>query len=270
MNLIIKGFIIGLGKIIPGVSGSMLAISLGIYNDIIKNIANIKKNFTQKSKYLMKIGIGIMLAIVLTSKIIVKCLNKHYLATMLLFIGMIIGGTPELIKNTQFKKKDIIIFPIITIFITITNNIRITSVHIIEYSISEIIKLIIIGIIDSVTSIVPGISGTAILMILGYYNIIIEAFSKPSELKKIFVLLPFITGFIVGIIITSKVLNIIINKYNKTMNKIILIFTSLTIFLLTKEIISRKKTIIEIIIGMILSVSGFLTTYKLENKKRIK
>ena len=117
MNLIIKGFIIGIGKIIPGVSGAMLAITLGEYEKIIEAISNIKKNTIKNTKYLSTIGIGIILAITLTSKIIVKCLNMHYFPTMLLFIGMIIGGIPKIIKETKPKIKDILLSVIILLIL---------------------------------------------------------------------------------------------------------------------------------------------------------
>ena len=115
MNLIIKGFIIGLGKIIPGVSGSMLAISLGIYEEIIEKISSITKNFRKNIEYLAKISIGIILAIILTSKIIVKCLNHYYFPTMLLFIGLITGGIPNQLKKTKLKIGKTIISIIIII-----------------------------------------------------------------------------------------------------------------------------------------------------------
>ena len=99
MKLILKGFIIGLGKIMPGVSGAMLAITLNEYNKIIESIANLRNNPIVNTKYLSKLGIGIILAIILGSKIILKCLNKYYFSTMLLFVGIICGGTINLIKR---------------------------------------------------------------------------------------------------------------------------------------------------------------------------
>ena len=77
MILIIKGLIVGLGKIIPGVSGSILAIRLNIYEDMIYSINNL---FNKKSIiFLTKIGIGIVLAIIFGSNIITYLLSKFYL-----------------------------------------------------------------------------------------------------------------------------------------------------------------------------------------------
>ena len=97
--LILKGIIIGIGKIIPGVSGSMLAISMGIYQRLIDSINNFFKDTKNNFKFLLKIGIGIIIAIVFFSKLITSCLNKYYLITMFFFIGLIIGSLNDIKIN---------------------------------------------------------------------------------------------------------------------------------------------------------------------------
>ena len=77
--LILKGIVIGIGKIIPGVSGSMLAISMGIYQQMLDSINNFFKNTKENFKFLFKIGLGVIISIIFFSNIILKCLNKYYL-----------------------------------------------------------------------------------------------------------------------------------------------------------------------------------------------
>lgn len=271
MNLIIKGFIIGIGKIIPGVSGAMLAIILGEYEKIIKTISNIKNTNIEQMKYLTKIAIGIILAITLTSKIIVKSLNTHYFTTMLLFIGMIIGGIPNVIKQIKINYKDIII-SIIFILITMLpiKELTQTQNHTIEQTIIEFTKLIGIGSLDALSSIIPGISGTALLMIFGYYDIILKTFAttlNPLYIKQnIFILLPFTIGFVIGILVISKIICILLKKQKNKLNIIITIFMIITTIILTKKTIETNPTIQEIILGIILGIFGIIVTIKLENK----
>ena len=78
MNNLIKGFIIGIGKILPGVSGALLAILMGVYDKSIDYIINFKRNKKESIKYLFPIGIGILLSIILFSKVIYYTLNKYY------------------------------------------------------------------------------------------------------------------------------------------------------------------------------------------------
>ena len=264
MNLIIKGFIIGIGKIIPGVSGSTLAITLGIYEEILKKISNIKEEIKTKSTYLIKIGIGIILAITLTSKIIVKCLKQYYLTTILLFIGLIIGGIPPLIKKTNHKEK------IITIIITlilglITLKTPTIKNHELVITPIEIIKIMGIGILDSGASIIPGISGTALLMSLGYYEIILKTFSTLHNLNYIktnlFVIIPFIIGFMIGTIIISKIITYLFQKYKKKTYIAIISFTLLSIIMLMKQIIIEP---IEILKNIPFLIIGYIISRKLD------
>ena len=99
MKLILKGFIIGLGKIMPGVSGAMLAITLNEYDVIIESIANIKKDIYNNTKYLSKLGIGIILAIILASKIII--LSKHTI-----FFNNITFYRNNIERNNKNNKKN--------------------------------------------------------------------------------------------------------------------------------------------------------------------
>jgi len=271
MNLIIKGIIIGIGKIAPGISGAMLAISLGVYDKIIKSIANIKTIKKQEMIYLSKIGIGIIISIIITSKIIVKCLNKFYLATMLLLIGLIIGGLLNTTKQIKYKKKDIIIsLLIISIFIIITliNKKQTNQILTIEYTLIQYIKLIGIGIIDALSSIIPGISGTALLMKLGYYTTILQTFAtilSINQLKKnIFIMSAFIVGFIIGTIAISKIINKIMNKEKNILNIIISLFMINTIVEIVKKSIKIKHTNTEFLIGLLLLLIGTLISKKLE------
>ena len=273
MDLIIKGIIIGIGKILPGISGSLLAITLGIYEKIINSISEFKKDVINNGIFLSKIGIGIIVSIIIFSKIILKCLNNYYFTTMLLFIGMILGSIPKIISKTKITKKNMLITIVMIIIIYVV--IRIFNLenvhnHTIENTPQEIIKLIGIGILDSLASIIPGISGTAILMFLGYYNIIIETFSSITQIEKIqttlFVLVPFLIGFIIGTIYISKIINKLIKRHSNIINIMTIIFMTITIINLLKTTLLKKSTFQETIIGMSLLIIGMIITSQ-TNKK---
>ena len=99
--LFIKGLIIGIGKIIPGVSGLVIAISFGLYEKGIDAINNYFGNVKENTKFLLVLGSGILLSIILMSNLIKILLNKYYFLTMLLFIGLISGGIPSLFSKNK-------------------------------------------------------------------------------------------------------------------------------------------------------------------------
>ena len=275
MKLILKGFIIGLGKIMPGVSGAMIAITLNEYNKIIESIANIKDNIYDNIKYLSKIGMGIILAIIIGSKIIVNCLNYHYFSTMLLFIMIILIGTIRLIKEIEINKKDLTISIIIIIFaLLLIKIINLQKHNTNTYNIIEFVKLIGIGMIDAVSSIVPGISGTALLMYFGYYDKIINTFATISDIsymhKNTLTLIPFIIGFILGTIGISKILNKLLKKYPNIIKTIVGLLMIYTLIILSTKTAKTISNISELIFGTIIFFAFLVISIKLSNKKKIK
>lgn len=257
MNLLIKGFIIGIGKIIPGVSGSLFAVQLNIYEPIIKSINNIWKKPLENIIFLGKIATGIIIAIFVMSKVIVNCLNHYYFVTMLLILGIIIGETIKNTKKLLIQKSDILILIIIMAFsLIIPDNHQIIN-HQINYTTLEFTKLILIGILDAITSIIPGLSGTAVLMSTGYYNVILKLFSNIIN-PNLFIAISFFLGFILGIFLISKILFKIYEKNKKIMDKIITITMFLTIITIIKMIYKNQiiKTYLDLIKGIILIIMG--------------
>ncbi|HPF83548.1 MAG TPA: DUF368 domain-containing protein, partial [Bacilli bacterium] len=209
IKLFFKGIIIGIGKIIPGVSGSMLAISLGIYEKLLNSFSNIFKDFKESTKYLFKVGLGILFSVIFISRLIVYYLNNFYLPTMFLFIGLIIGGIPALIKVTkrELNKFNVLLLslPFVFFFILdiVTKNYRIS----IELN---YISVLLLGLLDAVTMIIPGISGTAVMMMLGVYENILNIFSTPV----LNFLIIYILGILLGIVILSNIISYFLKKHS--------------------------------------------------------
>ncbi|HHW68718.1 MAG TPA: DUF368 domain-containing protein, partial [Tenericutes bacterium] len=104
IKLVLKGFIVGIGKIIPGISGAMLAISLGIYEKAVGIISNIKTELFKNIKFVFLLGMGVLLSIVLFGNLINFLLSNFYLPTTLLFIGLICGTIPNIFKDINQKE----------------------------------------------------------------------------------------------------------------------------------------------------------------------
>lgn len=251
-RLILNGFIIGLGKILPGVSGAILAISLGVYEKSIEAINNI---FNKKSiQYLTCLSIGLGISIVFFSNIILYFVNNYYFWTMLLFIGLIIGGlkeiTTEIIDKITIKNILIALIPILLMIILNNVNINITN-----YS---FFTLMLLGFIELISMIIPGVSGTSIHLMLGTYNHIMTMFSKIIIVE----IIPFIIGMILSLFILAKIINYLLNKYKIEFYYLILGFSISSIFVLLTMIISTY-TLFEYIIGIVLFIIGLYFGNKL-------
>lgn len=269
--LTVKGFFIGIANIIPGVSGGTLAITLGIYEKLINTISHFFKNFKENIKFLLPIGIGAIISILFGSKVISFCLDKYTFATILFFIGLIIGGIPLLNKKIKGKYKN---FPNILIFLLTFSFVIILSflkgeghISFESLDIMGYINIFLVGVIAAATMIIPGVSGSFVLMLLGYYKPIIDCINALTKFDNlwhnIIILIPFGIGVIVGFAVISKLLEYLFKKYEtKTYFGVMgFVFASIiTIFTGTEGLIF---SIPQLLVGIILFAVGFFVAYKL-------
>ncbi len=253
--LIIKGLIIGLAKVMPGVSGAILAISMGVYDKGINAITRFFDNIKENIKFLFFIGIGIIIAIILGSNIVYFLLNNYYVITMLFFMGLIFGSTPKIISKVDKSIKGIMISFITFIIITLLTNLNINN-----NSVSNsIIIYLISGLIDAFGMVVPGISSTALLMVIGTYNNIIYSLSSIENIIiNLNILIPYGIGIFIGIIVTSIVINYLFKKYNKLTFSFILGVILSTLLTLLLKIFSYHINIKDLVIGVLLLSLGII------------
>lgn len=254
--LFFKGILVGVGKIIPGVSGAIIAILLGIYEEGLKKINSLFKDFKNSLKFLFPIGLGVLTSMFFFSKIIVNSLNKYYLPTMLLFCGLIFGNLSE--NKIRINKNNIFTFIIIFIITILLSFLKQDNNS--EYS---FIMLIIMGLVEAISMIVPGLSGTALLMLFGYYNAIITSYNT----LNMSVLIPFIIGLTVGILLISKIMIYLFENYKSKTETIIYALSISSVFTLLLETMKNNYNLKEITISLILLIIGYSITKMMEKLK---
>ena len=274
--LIIKGFIMGIANIIPGVSGGTLALILGIYEQFIGAISHFFKNFKKNVAFLIPIAIGMILAIVSLSRVIDYSYKHYPIPTSLFFVGLVLGGIPMLASKVKGKKQSkqissYVIFAItflIVILMTCSDlifktnlTVSLTSMNFIQY-----ILLFIVGVIAAATMVIPGISGSLVLMLLGYYYPVIAVIKEFTSFKNIgpnFIILAiFGIGVLIGIVLISKLIEFLFKKYETKTYFGVLGFIIASIILEMTIVFS----IPQILIGLICLVLGCGISYKLGEK----
>ena len=261
MRLILKGFIIGIGKIIPGVSGAMLAITLGVYDKAILAITDFTSDKKKNFKLLLLLGIGIISSIIVFSKIINYFYNNHYIPTMLFFMGLIIGGIPGLINKTSYNYKNIIITSVSFLIVTILSFSFINNTYMLKGNFVDYIILFIGGITEAFSSIVPGISGTALFMVMGIYNIVIEMLANLTNvfyvIDNFLLIVFFIIGLLLGVILISILVKWLFSKYSSKTYSAILGFCLSNVVILFLKIITYSPSLFGYLIGIPLSLLGY-------------
>ena len=276
--LAIKGFFIGLANIIPGVSGGTLALTLGIYEKLIGCISHFFKNLKENIKFILPIGIGAVIAILSLSHLISFCLDNYVLPTILFFIGAILGGLPMLIKKVNGHKitiSNIIIFLItsgiiiLLLFLNSETEVSFQNMNIIDY-----LLLFVVGVVASATMVIPGVSGSAVLMTIGYYKPILDIVKNLTDFSSLgsnlAILIPFGLGVLVGILLIAKVLEFLFKNFEvKTYYGVLGFIVASIISIIYQNLVINANFVFSfgsLIIGIILFILGFVVEYKLGDK----
>ena len=276
---IIKGMIIGIANVIPGLSGGTIAVAMGIYDKIIYAVNNIFKNPKESIKLVWKYVIGMAAGVLLALIAITKLFELFRLPTTAIFIGLVLGSIPMIadkIKNQKISIIDIGLF-IFTIGILIVLPLFSTgAVKTLTHSVGSMIMLFIIGIIAAATMIIPGVSGSMMLMIMGYYESILNLMTDTVKAfftldmatfgSNLLLVLPFAVGVILGIVVIAKFIQIVLNKYTKTVFIAILGMILASPFGMILELSDVKFTPVSIIISLIALVIGVIVTMNLGEK----
>ena len=272
--VILKGFVLGIANIIPGVSGGTLAITLGIYEKLIDIISDFRKKIKDNIKFIMLLLLGVAIGLLLFSNIISICLDKYPFITIMFFIGIIVGGTPILFKKV---KKDInipnisiflITFSIIMIMTFIGNSENIINLD--SLNILKIIGLLFAGFFAAASMLLPGISGSFVLMLIGYYKPIIDSIKDLTHFNNIFhniIILGIAgVGIICGLVLSAKLINWLLKKNEIPTYFGIIGFVIASIISIFISAISNTITTINITIGIVMFIVGIFIARMMNNE----
>ena len=270
--LILKGFILGIANIIPGVSGGTLAMTMGIYEDIIKSISSILKTPKKSLKLLLYLGIGAALSILILSKLLNYTLTNYAFATTLFFIGLIVGGFPLLLKKAKGHKVSLgylLSFLSTTSLVIILRLLQRTenTVSLNNISLFTMIILLLVGMLAASTMVIPGVSGSFVLMLIGFYKPILNTISNITKFNllghNLLILVPFGIGVLLGIVITAKLIEYLLKKYEIYTYYGIYGFILASILVLILNVYNKATGIPEVVIGILLVLLGTFIGYKL-------
>lgn len=275
----------GIANIIPGVSGGTLALTLGIYEDFIGAISHFFRNIKKHVKFLLPIFIGILLSVITMSNVISTCFDQYPIPTTLFFMGLVIGGIPMLlkrVKNTKEKKQvssyviALITFSIVMImafseqiFGSGLGNVSFSNMAVFDYVI-----LFFVGLIAAATMVIPGVSGSLVLMLLGYYLPIIGVLKELTKFENLgpnlLVAFVFGVGVLVGIVAISKVIEFLLEKFEAKTFFGVIGFILASVIAIPVSVYHEVGTIVfsvpQGILGVLFLAIGIIVGYKLGEK----
>lgn len=225
---VLKGMVVGVANIIPGVSGGTMMVSMGIYDKLIHCLTHLFKEFKESMKFLIPLFVGVGIALVGLSFLIQPAFEHFPLQTSCLFIGLIVGGLPAAWKKVKGKGIRISYIVPFLIFFALVVGLALVgekegNAADLTFGLWSCVKLFVVGIIASATMVIPGVSGSMMLLLLGYYNPIVSAikdfvtalasFDMQGILQGCGVLIPAGLGIVVGIFAIAKLIEIVFEKF---------------------------------------------------------
>lgn len=275
---ILQGMVVGIANIIPGVSGGTMMVAMGLYDKLIHSITHLKSDFKNSMKLLIPIFIGAGAAIVILSRLFEFLLGNYPIPTNFAFCGLIAGSLPfifEKVKGHSVTIGKIIPFLVffgVVILMALIGDTNGAAADV-SLNVINVIKLLGVGVVAAATMVVPGVSGSMMLMLLGYYDTILKtinqcvdalvSFDIKALMTQMGVLIPFGIGVVVGIFLIAKLIEFIFSKAE------IHAYYGIIGLILASPIAILLKTdwsgfsIISLLIGLVTFVAGWFVASKL-------
>lgn len=278
---VLKGIVIGIANIIPGVSGGTMAISIGAYDDLIGAVNNVRKDWKKSFFTLLPYGMGMAVGIGLLSFVIEGAMKNYPFVTACLFLGLILGGVPMLIgkaKAYPVKLPQILSFILMAGLIIIMTYTKSTDVAAGPFSLDPIslLLLFLVGVIAAATMVIPGVSGSMVLILLGYYNRILEtlsnfirgllAFDFSMMLDNFLPLFPFGIGVLLGIALVAKIIEWLFEHYPSITYAGIIGLVAASPVAIFGEISFSILNLPTVLLAFIALAAGFFAAMKLGEK----
>lgn len=296
---ILRGIGIGVSCIIPGVSGGTFALLTNCYDKMVGAISNLFKNFLRSFLILVPIAIGGVIGIAVGYLGISRAFDYILFSIIALFAGLILGSVPSLfgeVKSEKVEPGHILALLLAFIFVVAIGIISfLITIYHPDYSIRALFEnpqwylyiiMFPVGIIGSFALVCPGVSGSMLLLVLGFYDPILDTIHNllhlVNPLSSFFLLFSFGIGVIVGVILMSKAMKYLLDKHRTVtyysiigfvLGSLISIFLNPTIYFGDTIYPGLLQNPIELAIGIPLFIVGALASFfliRLAKKKENK
>ena len=278
LKKLLQGMVVGIANIIPGVSGGTMMVAMGLYDKLIHAITHLKSEFKESLKLLVPIFLGAAIAIVALSRLFEFLLTNYPIPTNFAFCGLIAGSLPFIFKKVKGHAVSVgkgvcfVIFFAVVILMAVMGETSGNAADV-SFGFINVVKLLVVGIIAAATMVIPGVSGSMMLMLLGYYDTILKtinrfmdvliAFDIQDILVQCGILIPFGIGVILGIFLIAKLIEFIFSKAE------IHAYYAIIGLILASPIAILLKTdwsdfsVLMLVTGIITFVLGWFVSYKL-------
>lgn len=275
----ILGFFIGLAVIVPGVSGSTVAIIFKLYDKLLYALGNIVRRFKLCAKFLLPIALGLIIGFVLGFLAIQQLIDISPFTIIGLFAGLMLGAFPAVYDEIRNEKKTPLRVGLFAIGLAVPIAVALVSVFVSEGTQSleglnagHYILFLVLGYLVAITQVVPGLSATAILMAFGYFTSIMDSvhLSYWQQNPAVFGVYACLgVGFILGLVTFSKLLTKIFAKRRAaaffvivglSLGSIVTMFFNPDVYAVYQSW-TMSLNVLDLSLGLVLFVVGVVVAY---------
>lgn len=261
LKIVMKGIWVGSTMTVPGVSGGTMAIVIGIYEDLISSVNGLRKDARKNIPFILQFVIGAGIGFLLFAKMITGLLERAETNVIVkwLFFGIVLGGIPLLVRKSKIEKLKwnhiiyLLVGAGVVCFISLLPMETMVADNISRFWMLQIVA----GLIVAIALILPGISVTHMLYIMGLYEIVIHRMLAFQFIS----LLPLMMGIMIGVLFATKLLEERMRRYPDKMYMMIIGFVTAS---LIKLIPQPMKTTVW---GAIAISVGFIGMYLISKKR---
>jgi len=234
----LKGIFIGIALVIPGLSGSIFAVVVGLYDKLLLAVSNFRKDMKKSTLFLLPIALGCGIGILASTKAVLWLCETFRLQSYSFFIGLVLGSLPLVLKKIQKGKFDwrgaviaIVAFIAIVFVGSLTGTedgnaaAKMTAIT----SIFDFLELFVLGVVICALMMVPGVSGSVLLMLTGKYETIYNSVGCAGDMvrsliagrtdeayvlfQNVLVVVPFLIGALVGLALVAKLMTFLLRRF---------------------------------------------------------
>ena len=252
----LKGMIAGIGGIAPGLSGSVLLVILGLYEQMVHAVGTLFRHFKKNIRFLLPLVAGLTIGVLAFSKIVDFLLGAFEFQTRYAFLGLIVGTIPLFYREVRKKGfchwhyLPILAAAAVGFFLFGFNS------HLFpEITQPNLGQSVLLGVVVAGASIVPGVDSAAILSAFGLYELYVKSLAD----FNLQILIPAIVGLVVGALVISAVMNLLIRKaYTITFSVVFGLFLSVVPTVLNES--CRISSVTQGIVAICFAILGGLTS----------
>ena len=262
-NFII-GTIVGIASILPGVSGGLIAVLCGVYERLIEDISHLRQKLFSDFRFLLLLGLGLVFGMAVCTLVLDYTLDAFALPCMAFFFGLIVAQVPDVYG---FAKEDgtapgpvhwiwaVLGFAICAVLMLM--NSEGTPVNVDDHSVQNFALFMLCGVVLAVSKIMPGISGSSLLIAMGMFELTI---SSVAHLEMFFII-PLGIGLLIGLFGFAKVMDRCLKNYRKHTYMLILGLTLGSLMIILAEVFGMHPQALEWALVIVMMAAGVAVSY---------